>query len=348
MINSVAHKAQDATGQGAHIQMPTLGEQAETLLAPVKQEVKTIDREAIVLALNELYNSSPEITIEVICARFRVNHGEISGATVANIKNRKMLDKISDNMWSKLHSFLMEGRSTSGWKYFDTMNHQLIEVTCDLAKKEASMKMIIAQTGLGKTTSLLRWATRNQKSAHYLLMLKAMNERECLRLIADALGVKNLEATKYQLIRSIANRCNNSPGKTLILDDAGKVITKFYGSLQQLYDLTEGNLAIVLAGVPALRETIRKNAGAQKESWPELMRRISYTQDLVEPSKDIIRTICETYGIKETRVINFIEKKVSNYGDLKNIITAALATNRPITFELVSQLQINSIHNSIN
>lgn len=270
-------------------------------------------------------------------------HNEVSTATLSNIMQRKSLDKVSDKMWATLSKYTKAGSKSFSWKILETQNLRLITDTCKSAEEEMSMKMIVGKTGLGKTTALERYA-KNHPNVAYVLLQKTMGVRDCLVAIAHAVG-EPVDGTTNSLVKQVSKKLIERNG-LLILDDAGKVIKKFYGVLQQVYDSTEGMTGIVVAGVPDLKSHLEKNASRQKESYNELVSRISWTQQLYEPSREIVSRICEMNGISDENAKTFILRTVKDYRDLRNIITAVKRLNpTEVTVDTLKNLKVGGFYN---
>lgn len=303
--------------------------------------VPLIDRQAIISELKAQRGRG--LSLAAIQKKFTLNNGEISTATLSNVMNEKNLDSVSVELWQRLAAYCSATLGTREWRILRSNNHELVYTTCHLAHVDKNMKMVYGRTGLGKTTSLKLYA-KEHSEATYVLMLPTMKEKDCLRAIAEALNIRDCEGTLFTMVKEITRKLNNKGG-LLILDDCGKVIHKFYRSLQQIYDITEGNIGIVVAGVPSLKTHISKFAMAQKESYPELMRRFSYCQELLPPSMEIVRQLCQEHGIVEDAAQRFVARRCNNYGDLRNLIMAAKRTGRSeLTVELLQSLQVNNFN----
>lgn len=269
--------------------------------------------------------------------------GAISYAHISNIINKKGLDKISDKVWALLAKYTKTGNSFK-WQIRETQNLKLINDTCRAAMDECSMKLIIGKTGFGKTTALERFV-RHNPNAYYVLLQKTMGVRDCLVAIAHAVG-EPVDGTTNALVKAVTRKLIERGG-LLILDDAGKVIKKFYGVLQQIYDSTEGAVGIVVAGVPDLKLHLEKNASRQKESYNELVSRFSWTQLLYEPTPEIVSTICESHGITDTQAKRYINNIVRDFRDLRNVITAINRLNPAIVnIDVVQHLKVLGFHQS--
>lgn len=300
------------------------------------KKISEVQIEEIIIALQDIKSkkSHSQIASEM--------GGAVSVATISNIINRKALDKVSDAMWAKLAKYTKTGEGFK-WKIRETQNFKLITDTCHAAMDERSMKLIIGKTGLGKTTALERFA-RNNPSAYYVLLQKTMGVRDCLVAIAHAVG-EPVDGTTNQLVKAVTKKLIERGG-LLILDDAGKVIKKFYGVLQQIYDSTEGSCGIVVAGVPDLKAHLEKNASRLKESYNELVSRFSFTQNLYDPTADMIYLICEHNGITDKQAQRYIANITRDYRDLRNIIGSINRLNPvTVTLDVVKELKVGGFYN---
>lgn len=274
----------------------------------------------------------------------RMSGNTVSAATINKVINNVGMENIAPAMWNKLAALTQSASERANWNIYETTNMKLVMSTCEAAMAERSMKLIIAETGFGKTTALDRFRRKNADSTVYVLMRPTMGVRDCMIAIAQALGLSG-EGTVNSLVNQVSTRLIERGG-LLILDDCGKVIKKFFRIIQQIYDSTEGSVGIVLAGVPALKIHLTKEAGRNKESYPELVSRIGWTQHLHEPSKEIVVRMCNDNGITDPRAHSYIHKIAKNYRDLRNLITAANRLNTNITPEVVMNLKVGGFYNN--
>jgi DNA transposition AAA+ family ATPase len=218
-----------------------------------------------------------------------------------------------------------------------------VQNTCKRVMQLQHMERVVGQTGYGKTTALKHFHRNNNKVA-YVLMTPSMSQKDCLRSIGFALGLKSLDGTMSEIMGSVSRKMGQHGG-LLIIDDCGKVIAKFYRALQELYDRSEGRIGIILAGVPALKRHLLNFAARGKESYPELVSRISYTQELYSPSHDVIELACQSHGIVDMKAVNYIKRNIHDYRHLRNVIMGAKATGlQQITVDVIQELQIKPLN----
>jgi DNA replication protein DnaC len=301
----------------------------------------TVDREFVIVQLNAMRAKGQSLAL--IQRNFQLSRNmSISSTTLSNIINNKDLDKISVEMWRRLHDFCSVRVSNRDWTILDNIDMQRVLTTCSNAYAEKNMKMVVGPTGTGKTTSLKLYANRNAGHTFYCLLTPSMSQKAVLRTIGAVLNIRTLDTTVEHLIKQISDKLNK--GCLLILDDVGKVIQRVYAILQEIYDRSEGNCGIVLAGVPSLKKHILEFADRGKESYPELLRRITYMQELDGPTDEIVHRICSDHGIIDTRSINYIRRNCKNFGDLRNWIMAVRRTElTEITVEVLTRLQVGTI-----
>lgn len=266
----------------------------------------------------------------------KVKEGNFSPAMLSQMINGNH-ELISEEMWMRAANFL--GLTRNAWPTVDTANRQAIMKLCDDAILYQQLVAVSAPTGLGKSATLQEFAKRNPKDVVYVHFMPLMSRLECLEHIATAIGL-NTKGTPAKLMLAIAQRIKTK--KLLILDDVDKVITEFSASLQGIYDQCEGQVGIVIAGTQVLKNQIERKAAQLKRNFPELYRRISYWQPLYKPSADAVTGMAKANGITDEKAIDFLIGKADNYGTIRNYITAAKKTNKPINRALLANLNIGS------
>jgi DNA transposition AAA+ family ATPase len=265
---------------------------------------------------------------------------KIAGCSPATITQlmANSLDGISVKMLRKIASELGV-RLENTWDIVATPVLNSIKKSCDEAKENSRMIGIIAATGQGKTTALRLYEQKNANT-YYVLCNVLMSRITFLKAIAKAIGVVD-SGSSIELLNRITSRLNSTETPLLILDDFGKVKDSVYQMLQLIYDECEGTAGIVVAGVPYLKEYIKKKTDTGKFCFPELSRRIAYWQVVKPISKAVVGSIAQYNGIIDPSAVEYIQKTATNMGQLKEIIISAKKVAENITIET---LQIVTNH----
>lgn len=264
----------------------------------------------------------------------------VSAATLINVR-RGNWDDISEAMVMKLKGYFR----IDDWQIYNTANFRVIHEMCEDAATHCKMMAIAGYTGSGKTTAL-RAFVKKKSDAYYVLGTSIMTQRSFLTAIQRAMGISEGQ-TIQEKMEHITRRLNSGQHSLLIIDDAGKLSDNIIRLIQIIYDETEYNCGIVLAGTEYLETYIGRNAARDKRGFRELQRRISYWQPMYRPTRKEIIIFCQDNGITDAHAINYLCES-SDFGTLRNMITnakqAGARQNTPINRELLSDLKVGAHH----
>ncbi len=262
----------------------------------------------------------------------------ISAATLISVR-RGEWENISESMLQKLRGHLR----INDWKIYETTNLKAITELCRDASENKKFMGLAGFTGAGKSTALRKYATKNPNT-WYILGTTIMTQRTFLTAILRSMGISEGQAIQDKM-SIIIREMNNNTDSLLIIDDAGKLTDNILRLIQIIYDETEDNAGIIIAGTELLYEYISKGAITGKRGFRELMRRVAYWQPVYKPAKSEVAYICNEYGIKDARAVSYIQSQ-SNFGDIKNLITNAILmhtrTGRAIDREMLEDLKVGN------
>lgn len=240
----------------------------------------------------------------------------VSAATLINVKTANWKD-VSESMVQKLRSYFR----LDNWGIRNTHNFKSIIALCEDARDNKRMVATAGYTGAGKTTALRYFSDKNPTS-FYVLATVIHTKRSFLASIQKAMGI-NEGSSIAEMMEGIINKMNSTRGAILIIDDGGKLSQVCLRLLQVIYDRTEYNAGIVLAGTEYLKDNLDKLSRKNAMGFRELRRRIAYWQGLRAPNKAVIAAICKDYGIVDRGAVAYIVEKATNYGTLRNLVLNA-------------------------
>ena len=241
----------------------------------------------------------------------------ISPATIIAVRKGDW-QSVSAKMLNRLRAFF----NIDSWQIRSTTNFQKITSACKDAADNRRMIAIAGYSGAGKTTALRHYARSNAES-FYMLGTVLMTKKSFMKSLQQSLGLQ--EASNIQeAMDSVVGRLNQCNTGLLIIDDAGKLSETILRLIQVIYDRTEYQAGIVLAGTEYLKQVIDKNASRNKNGFRELKRRIAFWQPMYRPTASIIETICKDYDITSEHSIRYIFENTHDYGTLRNLIQNAI------------------------
>lgn len=263
----------------------------------------------------------------------------VSPATLINVK-RGEWDNISNEMLMKLRGYFR----INDWKTYETTNMKAIMELCSDAANGKKFMAIAGYTGAGKTTALNRYASKNPE-AYYVLATTIMTQKSFLTEILRSMGISEGQSIDDKMAL-ICKEMNKGSKSLLIIDDAGKLNDNNLRLIQIIYDATEDNAGIIMAGTDYLADYITRGAIQDKRGFREIKRRISFWQPVFKPTKGEIAHICQEYGIMDPKAISYIQQEMRNFGDIKNIVINAVEAMHKkgiaITREVLESLHVGN------
>lgn len=265
----------------------------------------------------------------------------VSAATLINVR-RGEWESLSEQMLMKLRGYF----HINDWRIYETANMRAITEMCTDASQERKLVAVAGYTGSGKTTAL-RAYTRKHANTWYVLGTSISTQRSFLTTILKSMGITdggNIQDKMSLIIREM----NTSKDALLIIDDAGKLTDNILRLIQIIYDETEYNAGMVIAGTEYLHTYITKGAARDKRGFREIKRRITYWQPMAHPTRKEVEFICKDYGMSDTHAIQYCAQNAKDYGTIRNLITVAIAmsckTGQTIDREMLEDIKVGSHH----
>jgi DNA transposition AAA+ family ATPase len=265
----------------------------------------------------------------------------VNAGVLSFVKNAKW-ENLSDEMIARLRAYFR----LNDWKLRATPNFLKIKALCEDAKANSRFLAIGGYTGAGKTIGLRRFCDTNE-DAFYVLATAVMTRRGLIDAILQAMSLIE-GGTIEDKLRKITDKLNRCINAVLVIDDAGKLSDSCMQLLQIIYDMTEHNAGIVVAGTEFLKKSIDKKAAKDKLGYRELKRRIAYWLPLQQPGRIEVVSFCNDYGIKDKNALDYVVKLVQDYGTLANLLMNAKMRsdkdNVAINRELLMSLSVGEDH----
>lgn len=196
---------------------------------------------------------------------------------------------------------------------YNTKDLDSVFKQCEKTRSHRLMTGLLADTGMGKSTSLKGYARR--ENVFMVTVDKTMNAKRFFLNIADVLGI-SFDGNIHDVMMKIASELNSLDKPLLIIDEAGKLNHVMMLYLHDLREYTKDNCGILLAGMPYFRTRLIKFSEKQKEGCSEFLRRINIWHELTGLSRKEIEYICQSEGVTGS----YKEYYGLRFGDLMNKI----------------------------
>ena len=214
----------------------------------------------------------------------------VNAAYLSKIETEKF-DDVSPEVLTKIWSAIKLRTVTD---VFETTDYNSVFLQCEKTRKHKLMTGLIADTGMGKTTSLRAYSMR--ENVFFIHIDKAMNAKRMLQGILREIHI-SFDGNLHEVLLKIAETLNRLESPLLIIDEAGKLNHTLIMQLHDLREYTKANCGIVLSGMPYFRLNLQKLSSKQKEGYAEFYRRINIWHELKGLSRKEVEFICQDNGI---------------------------------------------------
>lgn len=206
---------------------------------------------------------------------------------------------------------------------YNTKDLESVFGQCTKTQKYRLMTGLIADTGMGKTTSLQAY----EKAAPNVFRVtvdKTMNAKGFFLKIGSLLNI-GFDGNIHQVMLRISKALNALESPLLIVDEAGKLNHVMMLYLHDLREYTKDNCGILLAGMPYFKSRLIKFSENQKEGCSEFLRRINVWHELKGLNRKEIEYICKTEEVEN----DYKGYYGLRFGDLMNkILLEKITTNK--------------------
>lgn len=242
---------------------------------------------------------------------------------IFNIRTGKW-DDISDAYWLKIESGL--NRYYGEWKVLETSAYNSALEMCRDCQNFQKMAILCGYSGNGKSQALKHHTFMNKKSTYFISCNTGDSKKEFLKQLLHAMGKGSFKGGCGDMLREIARLVSEVKNPLIIIDEAGSLKDTMIVMLKDLYNMANGKVGILLAGVEYTYSTLVKMTKDEKMGYPELFSRIQYKYTMPKVSKREVIDICVTNGMTDTMAATWVYERCG--GDLRKvrgIVTTALS-----------------------
>ncbi|ELR69189.1 hypothetical protein C900_05385 [Fulvivirga imtechensis AK7] len=265
-------------------------------------------------------------------ANILADQSGIAAAYISRIRNGEYTMKtgtgtspIPDKVFNTLADFLGVRFETE--LHWDTANYQLVQAVCKSAQDKKQRILLEADTGLGKTYALERYALENDRVL-YIKVTRTMNAKDMLEEICKKLGIKDQLRGNRARMLAIQKKVTSVTGYLLIIDEAEYLKNTLYDLVKEIADFTDRKCGMILSGME-LSAKINTMADRNRPGFPQLRRRFFPNRvELKAIEKEEIKEICKASGITDTTAINVLAQYIFDYDMLNQYVQVILENIR--------------------
>ncbi len=227
----------------------------------------------------------------------------------------------------------------SYWKTVETP--QFIEMIAALedAKARGVAKMILGETGCGKTFASDKFREANPLGTHKITVSSLHKIKDVIEDLSEALNIE-LSWRKTSRVRNIATELQNQRAQGIrpivMVDETENLTHGGVGVCKTLYDafVTPGYAGLVLIGTNELEWKLDKLERYHHEGIPQFRRRFKAGTVRLKPiAREHFNTFLE--GVQDLELRKLLMGLCNNYGELHDFLEPALRSaaehNQPLT-----------------
>jgi type II secretory pathway predicted ATPase ExeA len=229
---------------------------------------------------------------------------DVSTATISQMRNNNW-ELIKDEMWLKVGKAL--GYNDSEWQIAETINYRKVTKICNDAKNYNLFMIITDKAGIGKSAPLKSYSQSNIDNGVFYIRCREWAKREFLTELCTMLGIDlgksymHVDKLGMKVVEFFRKRKGIKP--LLIVDEADKLKDSALRWFIHLFNETEDEMSLIIAGTPHLEHRITRGVKLKKLGFDELESRFGRAYiNLIGATLDCTKKICTANGITDAQV----------------------------------------------
>lgn len=299
-------------------------------------------KKAIIEAL-KAYAADKDLSQEQLAQTLKINVSYVN----AMLKGEFVIGKteIKDNLFKKAAKAIGYTFEPVYWVLKQTSEY--VQITTELldAKVSGRGKMLIGETGCGKTYTTNDFLM-NYPSHTYRITVSSLHKlKDIVNELCELLGVDTTGSYVNRLKR-ISNRLNvlklNGAKLVIIIDEAENLTIPALKMMKALYDALKGICPIVLIGTPQLERKLDTLNEKDIEGIPQFCRRVKAGKRSIKSSDKAKRFSPFLEQVEDEDLKTLLITLADNYGELNDYLEYALEEadrmNVPLTEDFFRKL----------
>lgn len=203
---------------------------------------------------------------------------------------------------------------------------QFVDIVKELteAKESASTRIIVGETGCGKSYTVDRFRQVYPQGTYVVTCNQNDTISDLIRKMQKVLKVSFDGSVSYRIDRismELSRIADNGQQPVLIFDEAEYLSTRGLLSIKTIYDYLKGICGIVLIGTDDILNKLEKTK--RKEGMPQFIRRFKAGIRHVRPIDRTFSKFFEGRGYAKD-LVKLLRLNADNYGELADFLEPAL------------------------
>lgn len=281
-----------------------------------------------VMEAARMYLTQKGISQNELQRRSRVSYlsGMMNGVYTYEDKRGGKTGIIPDKWFRKLADYIGYKINKDYWPTVSTSQFRKVISELKEAKKYANVRMIIGDTGCGKTYSIEQFRKNNPVGTFVITCSGQTCQKSLINRIMEELEIEHKGCCDYLLGRisaEIRNRQLAGDDPILILDEAENLRLPTFKSIKSIYDYLKGDCGIVLVGTDQLLADLEKLSKRNEKGMPQFYDRFTSGERRLKPVDHTYTEFLSSYKI-EPGLKDLIQKRCKSYRGLADLMEPAL------------------------
>lgn len=281
------------------------------------------------------------LTAAELCRRAGVSASYYSVA--AKGKYTYQDTEIKDVFFRKLASAIGMRLETSYWQHADTTQYVQIVNTLDEARERCEARMVLGETGCGKTYAIDRFCGANPVGVYRITVNDCDTLRDVLAELVKLLRI-DTKAKNGSLLRVICEtlreRAMRGERPILIFDEVENLKRTGIKAIKAVYDGVRYVVPVVLVGTPDFAVALQNLKNKGVKGMAQFIRRFKAGQTALAPIDRRYLDFMEQ--IKDEELRQLLSRIADNYGELHDYLERAMREadeqGEPLTVELFKEM----------
>lgn len=214
-------------------------------------------------------------------------------------------------------------------QYWSTVaTHQLVDILYHLeqSRERGSLKMIIGESGCGKTYSVNTYCQENPEHIYRITLSNTASIYDVIDELTEKIGLSTTikrQGKVVRVIKRLQELADKGVKPQIVMDECENVKLPILGLWKGMYDQLIGRCSIVLLGTPELQDMLKSFVRRQKVGAKQFARRAKAGTVRLQPIDRTFSAFFQGKDIDQS-VRSCLLALCDNYGELNDYLEPAL------------------------
>lgn len=232
---------------------------------------------------------------------------------------------IPDNWFRVLSEVIGKDTEQELWKTVPTSQMKSIIATLEESKEFGYTRVIIGETGSGKTFFIDKFVNANPKENFKITVGSMDNISDLLDKILDILKLKHGKSKSKKIndiVRNLKLRKQKGEKPSITFDEAEYMKQATLCNIKELHDHLNKYVSINLVGTDQLLEKLERLKKKNRDGMPQFYRRIKFGIRVLTPIDTTFKGFLN--DIEDQNLVKFLQDNCDNYGELHDALLPVL------------------------